>query len=345
MNVDEPWMIFMPLVSTRQGGKYRDLSEHAFTAAEKNWLCEEIEGIHNTLQNENEPITVTTLSNRYNIPRTTVQTWYNRRKSSHNKILHDSSGGKYPMLDSIALASMKAKNVADDISKHPWTTNDFNEAVLIGRKETAVRRENAGGPVVSARDTKMPVPNILKKIKEDEHIQMRKGQSKTDARNKACADPRMSYSWYLVQEAFASDLAAECKWNADGTTFEVKRNPAGKYYCVYVEERKNKRVEVAETNGATSLEHPIYIKWMAMTNAVGNMSPVVLIVAIDKMNEGDFIPFIVPGLSSSKVIGEFGYVIFCKSRAGNEALWRWYYSNIVISTISQSQLYYKKKVS
>jgi hypothetical protein len=192
----------------------------------------------------------------------------------------------------------------------------------------------------------MPCPEVLKKLKEDQGIITRRGQTLSNARKMACSDPRMSYSWYLVLEALASDLAAEYKWNADATTFEIlKDDTRDTYYCVYENERKDKRVQYSAEDGSSGSKLPIYIKWMAMTNAVGDMSPVVLIVATDIINkdEESFSFYEVKGLTNSRYYGT-GYVLFCSSRGGNKAMWRWYYLNMVVPTIAQYQIYYNLKV-
>jgi hypothetical protein len=344
MDVEEVWNIFLPLPKrSNHLGCYRNLKGYRnFTPEQKGWLCEEIAKVHDILTMNNKKITAKSLSERYHIPRTTIQDWYKKYKLGQPL----TSWAAIVMWDEESLEYMKKENVAADRAKRPWTKDQMTEVARAQRLCTAERRELGGGKKVCDRDREMPCPKVLKKMKEDQGIITRRGQTLSNARKMACSDPRMSYSWYLVLEALASDLAAEYKWNADATTFEIlKDDTRDTYYCVYENERKDKRVQYSAEDGSSGSKLPIYIKWMAMTNAVGDMSPVVLIVATDIINkdEESFFFYEVKGLTNSRYYGT-GYVLFCSSRGGNKAMWRWYYLNMVVPTIAQYQIYYNLKV-
>ncbi len=77
---------------------------------------------------------------------------------------------------------------------------------------------------------------------------------------------------------------------------------------------------------------------MAMTNAVGNMSSVVLIVAIDKLEDEDFIHYEVSGLTSNYAIGECGHLLLSKNPRTEEAI-----MILLMNCHSKSQLYYKRR--
>ena len=143
----------------------------------------------------------------------------------------------------------------------------------------------------------------------------------------------MSYSWYLCCEAFSSHLPGERKWNADGSTFEIRDKGNGGMY-LSVKGVTTKRLQVANLDNSL----PVYIKYMAMCNACGNSSPLILIAAIEEMHEDASNIFEITGLSISISMSEIGYVVFCKSRAGNIALWSWYYKYIVIPTIQKGNI-------
>jgi hypothetical protein len=283
---------------------------------------------------DNETLTCELLSKRYKISRTRLSNWY--KNYSNGVLLYSTSGERGTVLDTIASAALKVKTVeADKLNRAP-TVDEYNALVLQGRIETARRRQAQGGRPVTEVDLKMPCKATLDKVKEEVNVGKRKGQHLTEARRRACADPRMSYSWYLTLEACSADLCAEYKWNFDGTTFKVHKDGNGQYHCVYVDERDNGRVQVVD-NDSSGSELPIYIKWMAMTNAAGEMSPLVLIVAIEDLDEEDFAVHTVTGLTSSAKVGDFGYLAFCKSRAGNKSLWTWYFKQIVVATIAHAK--------
>lgn len=108
------------------------------------------------------------------------------------------------------------------------------------------------------------------------------------------------------------------------------------YLTVLCEKNECKRVQVSNLENSL----PVYIKYMAMCNACGNSSSLVLIVAIDELPEDSFHVFEIAGMSIGITLGEIGYVVFCKSRAGNVSLWSWYYSCIVIPTIERGNIFY-----
>ena len=256
--------IFLPVRRNRDSILYNDLSHYnTFSGDQKTYLCQAIKGDHNNLkEDDNEALTCTSLSKRYKISRTRICNWFSRY--SQGKLLYSTAGDKGKFLDEIATAAIKEKTIEADKANRPPTIDEYNELLLDGRINSARRRQSKGGRAVTEEDMTMPCKATLDKLKKEENVAIRKGQHLTDARERACADPRMSYSWYLALEAFSSDLYAEYKWNFDGTTFKIHKDGNGQYHCVYVDERDNGRVNVVDSDRSGS-ELPIYIKWMAMT--------------------------------------------------------------------------------
>lgn len=82
---------------------------------------------------------------------------------------------------------------------------------------------------------------------------------------------------------------------------------------------------------------------MAMANACGDSSPLVYIAAIEQMSEDSFEVREIIGMCTTANVNGVGYLLFCKSRAGNQSLWIWYYLNIVIPTIKLANEYYFDK--
>jgi hypothetical protein len=95
-----------------------------------------------------------------------------------------------------------------------------------------------------------------------------------------------------------------------------------------------KRLQVANLDNSL----PVYIKYMAMCNACGNSSRLVLIVAIEDLPDEAFEVFPIIGMSISLSLAEIGYLVFCKSRAGNVELWKWYYKYVVVTTIYEANI-------
>ena len=64
---------------------------------------------------------------------------------------------------------------------------------------------------------------------------------------------------------------------------------------------------------------------------------VVLVIAIDCLNEDEYHVLEVPGLTYSANPIEIGYIAFCKSRCCNSQFYGWFIENIVINTIKTSK--------
>ena len=148
----------------------------------------------------------------------------------------------------------------------------------------------------------------------------------TKARFEAMSDLRVSYNQACMLLAYSSHLPAECKWNADATTILVDETASGGP-CVIVRD-KNDHTPVTCAERSNSLG--ILIKWMHLCNAAGETGPLVLIVSVDKMAEKTFFAREVKSLSNSNAIESTGWIYFCNSKQGNDALWKHWFLNVVI---------------
>ena len=151
---------------------------------------------------------------------------------------------------------------------------------------------------------------------------------------------RVTYMWATLLLAFSSHLKAECKWCFDGTTFEVKEAGNDKLVMISVQERDDSPIR-STTNQATL---GVYLKWMYMGSAAGEIAPLFIVLAVDSMPEGAWYIHEVVGLSSSSDITRSGYVAFAKTRAGNDGLWNEYFIRFVIPTLTKSRSYFNSKV-
>jgi hypothetical protein len=71
------------------------------------------------------------------------------------------------------------------------------------------------------------------------------------------------------------------------------------------------------------------IKYNHFHNAAGDMAPLVLIVADDTMEEGEFFVQDVAGLSHTQLVDSTSFLVFTKTRSCNAAFYRWYAHNVV----------------
>lgn len=328
--------IFAPVKCLRNEFKYQDLSNHKFLSTEKTWLCEELNNVHNLLNcllpSFCKKHNTSSLALQYSIPKRTVANWMTRYLQGF--ILYDSVSKRPSQIDDIGKEDIKALCQQAVLDKLPISHESLQFLMIDAKVETASRKKlNALSETYA-----IPSESTIRSFMNDNGIEKRKGQILTDARRKACQDPRMSYSWYLCCEAFSANLPGEKKWNADGSTFEINDKGEGMYLTLKNETELTSRIQVA--NGDSSL--PIYIKYMAMANACGNSSPLVLIIAIEDMIAEEFQVYEIKGMCITTNIDDVGYMIFCKSRAGNANLWAWYFTNIAVPTISRANAYYNQ---
>jgi hypothetical protein len=152
----------------------------------------------------------------------------------------------------------------------------------------------------------------------------------TLSRWKSCIDLRMVATWFVMCYGFSSMLEGWQKWNIDGTTFKCTPVGSGIRVAVVRESGIRGPVQTLKAQVGTDL----FIKYMGMISPGGHSSRIVLILAIDELPKGKFHVERIDGLAVSGLATEYGYVVFCKSRAGNKLLWQWYLLDVVIPTIS-----------
>jgi len=82
----------------------------------------------------------------------------------------------------------------------------------------------------------------------------------------------------------------------------------------------------------------VIVKYFGLGNAGGNIGIPVLIVAIKDMDPNVFFTKKVTGLTNTCEAGSGGYLYFCRSKCGNAALWRHWFSYICIPTIANAAM-------
>lgn len=150
----------------------------------------------------------------------------------------------------------------------------------------------------------------------------------------------MTYIWCTALVTFAGDKFGENKWNADATCIEVKPNGTGSEVVIDINKNiKNDQFGSTNISGDTS----IFIKYMHMCSCNGDLAPLFLIIAAEAMPENEFQVYEIGGLTYERSAG-IGYLAVTKTRAGNDALWKYYFLNIAIPAMKKSQEVYKNKV-
>jgi hypothetical protein len=138
---------------------------------------------------------------------------------------------------------------------------------------------------------------------------------------------------YIMLAAFSSNLDYYHKWNSDATQLTCQSSNNDRIVC-YIDNNDNENVStqsLASTNYNGDLS--IAVKWMHLNNAAGEVAPIVLIFAIPTMGENDVFIRKVAGLRNTAHAESFGYVIFSKTRAGNNTIWSWFFLHFGIPFI------------
>ena len=117
----------------------------------------------------------------------------------------------------------------------------------------------------------------------------------------------------------------------------MKRDGSGQFVCI-VQDKNNQ-------TPATSVDIPnalsIFIKWFHLCNAAGDVGPLVVIMAVDKLSEDEFFAAKVPWLSNVNKPGDCGWFYLSKKRAGCKALWNHFFVNVVIPTLKENAIQYQ----
>jgi hypothetical protein len=143
----------------------------------------------------------------------------------------------------------------------------------------------------------------------------------------------------VMLKAYTSNLVPQLIWNFDATQLTKNNNSNPDY--VYT---------AAENGNSNPLTYigdeilPVGVKWLHMGSAHGEYADLVVIIAIDSMQEDDYWVKSIPGLSQSNKIGSSGYLVFCKTRAANTPFYEWFVENIVIATLNNCRDWNKLKV-
>lgn len=78
----------------------------------------------------------------------------------------------------------------------------------------------------------------------------------------------------------------------------------------------------------------IFLKYTCLGNADGQLSKLLVVVAVKDMPEDAFFVQLVKGLSFFRNVGSAGYLLFVKKRGGNPASNKWFHEGFIVPEIS-----------
>ena len=146
-----------------------------------------------------------------------------------------------------------------------------------------------------------------------------------------------------INIALAGNLKADNKWNADSTTFSIVEHGTESKVCI-VRDPDLDLIPRGPTRSMLPSSLPVYLRWIHLCSAAGELSPLVFMIAIDDLSEDDFFTYPVQGLSSTNGNTICGHLVFTKSRAGNQESWMWWFQHICIPTINLTKNLLQHKV-
>jgi transposase len=314
--------LFQPL-ELRGRLSYPNLSAHNFTANEKDYF---IDVVVPSLK-DSEGLSFNDICRSYNLNIDRIKKWKQRKNKG---IKLQEKAGKPSLINDKYLHYICDGAVEAENKSEPLT--DVNVTNLVHTTaQTSCNERNVPYAPMSTKS----VQRVIKKA----NLTKRKAQSITTARYEACSDPTMSYCMYLMLKAFTTDVPTQLLFNWDFTQFIYDESDTVLSWVVADRERSRP----ISAKGDASL--PIAIKYMHMGSADGYVAPMVLMVAIPEMKEGEFVVKQVPGLSQINALNSHGYLIFCTSRCGNDLVFQWFLENIVINTIEEVRKAFRLYVS
>lgn len=324
--------VFAPF-NLRNKVLYRNLSKHSFTVDEKTFIGSEAGGITSLLIWGTEKNAILRrIATRHSIPVSTVREWMNKVARSlpiTNKI------GRPSAMDEEAIQKFQNTLELQRTVKNAVPFAETVELLGVGATETKMRQGKRGAAAIS-----IMCPTTQKKLFKQCHVVKVKPQILTDARNRACRCPRISYIWGCVCMAYSSNLRAEQKWNADATTIVISESGTGSYVCVIKDNHNTDPV----SSSALPDNLNLLVKWFALNNAGGESGPLVLIFAVPTMEEGTYFATQVLSMGSTSAIGEKGWLYCAKTRGGCPDMWIHYCTHITVPTIQFSNDCHKHKV-
>lgn len=186
-------------------------------------------------------------------------------------------------------------------------------------------------------DLETPSKRTLKRLEDSLGINDGNAEITTNARAEACSSVRNAVSFAVMNAVMVPKTHAALMLNPDGTTMTVGIDPSGMVKVVYQGPRP-KAMKVLPMPGEGGLLYSI--KFYLLINAMGDQCDPIYVIQDKAMGEEDIEVHKVPGLGLGTAM-EFGYVVFCKSRCGNLAFFKWFLKDILIPWIERLKAHYE----
>jgi transposase len=303
----------------------QDLSDWSLISSDQKSLCRNL---------VESGLSVIDFCNRHVLALSTIKRYmkkYRVWKTTGIDTFHDSKGGRPPKVDDDGIIHIRQCLRAAVATQSCQTTMLSNFQIMIEDevKASLKRRGQAG---LDGLITK----RFVKRFKIENNFVEATCQFKTHARIFAEADPRNLFSFAVMNEAFMGSRDASMCFNWDATQYCVD---AEGHTTIVKCKGDDEKPATAQSAGGLAFA----IKYYHFHNAAGDMAPMVLIVADDSMEEGEFFFAEVPGLSHTQLVDAVGYLVFTKTRNCNAAFYRWYAHTVVAPFVLKCRQSYDNK--
>ena len=126
--------------------------------------------------------------------------------------------------------------------------------------------------------------------------------------------------------------------NVDGSQFCVGSDENGRVVVKYSERVKDKPLNALPEVGDGGLRFSI--KYYALIAAFGFAYDPVFVLADKTMNPEALDVYEVKGLGIANTITDKGCAVFCQSRVGNRAFFRWFVTSLLIPYVQAIRTYF-----
>lgn len=317
-----PSHVSFTIFESKRNNRWDDLSDHHFTAAEKEFVAKEI---------IDERVRLCVFLSRHNMTKrkSTVQHWVKTVKDGR-KI--NEFGGRPASIDMEGKDAVKTFINNGGKSKNPMlrpTQRDVEAEILKQVNETKKRKGQWGN--VDAPDIK-----TVRRIEKEMKVSKVKGQKTTNARITATCDPRNFFTFAIMCEVCCKGLNPKLILNWDATQFGISKDDDDLLVFIKDEDYDTSKPVTGESSGDTC----IFVKLYHFHNAFGTIAPPVYVIADPNLGESDFEYYEVAGLGRHGGAGNgSGFICFTKTRAANDHFYRWFNETVVIPFILQIRLH------
>jgi hypothetical protein len=183
--------------------------------------------------------------------------------------------------------------------------------------------------------------------KKEMHIEKGYAAPQTAAREKACADVLNCASFAAACHLMVPKVHPALNLNVDASIMAAGYNSEKKFEVNYLKEegqvRGNLKANpVQEKSSGINL---FFIKYYCCISAAGYAARPVLIIADDRMKEGEIDVHRVAGLGVSTSPGSYGYIVFCKSRTPPQKFFEWFFEGEFIHFVRELRAQYNLPIS